>query len=148
MEMYTLRRSVHMRTNMREYVARRTAKVYLTAKQRTGAKRGARERPPPRGVVETKPVLPRGRETHALSAVYGRNEERACVRASSQKRQEVVGSRWYDRLGPTSRGSLIKLSPRRTLASRCRSDRQTENRPISGLDMATDDASFITLMIR
>jgi len=91
-----------------------------TRRRREPGRREKRGRPPPRGVVETKPVLPRGRESHALSAVYGRNEERACVRASSQKRQEVVGSVMRSTVGPTSRGSLIKLSdsPRRPMARR------------------------------
>jgi len=48
--------------------------------------------PPPRGIVKTKPVLPRGRESRSLYRVHDRNEERACARARSQERQEVVGS--------------------------------------------------------
>jgi len=55
-------------------------------------RRSASERPPPRGIVKTKPVLPRGRESRSLYRVHDRNEERACARTRSQKRQEVVGS--------------------------------------------------------
>jgi len=63
-----------------------------------GRKKGARACDLLAESLKIKPVLPRGRESHSLSTVYDRNEERACVRVWSQERQEVFES---DRLGPT-----------------------------------------------
>lgn len=56
--------------------------------ERRGRNRESRGRSSVRG---TKPVLPRRGESHALSAVRGRNEERVAVLARRQERQEVAG---------------------------------------------------------